>query len=255
MVDILEFKRKEFTGGKDYTFESYSDFMKVYPYLLPKLEGEWDIAYIAENLTSVEELKANVAQSWIHIAVYLDKDLYAAYYTKYPSEKKEVLSNKDVCLKIIAESNLLIDPDATKELLYRVRNEPKTLRMMLVQLDDQCIDKHITIKDIRKYVPKNESVYAKSVVRYFINGERYRWEYLEKLISQLGDRYAFYAMRKAVSNLLKEKHKYLHNQDAQRGIEDLPATQIVRLYTLFTLAPNPQALVPIMSQFDAKGDF
>lgn len=250
MVTLDPYTRSASFVGFDYVFDKVKDFKSVRVYLLPKLQGSWKIAFIQPDIGFVRELLDTEQPNWIEHSLYLDKAVYALALAEYPKYATEKESAWEKYVRLIARMEVPITQHAMSELYARVGPAEDKLVAALNALQLECPD-GIEFADISKRYPKRTDIYPGSVVDAFLQKSRYRWTLYRKLESSLGTVHAFYAIRKYVRLIMKEKADYLANKEVSRKIvKEVPGSQIVKLYMLFENANSPQELYPILLQME-----
>lgn len=256
MWRVLGYTRGKFLKKADYTFEKLKDFEKILPYLYKKIEGSWEISLLRFDLKDILHVKEElIVPEYVHLNVYLAKDVMLKFLEKYPELKEKEKSNIEQYKELLASFPKTLTKKAISELYSRLHGNIKRIQETLQELAEKTQDKTvIDIKDINQVTIVNDTVYAKDVLYTFLlydcekipkrghklSRYRYRyrkpWDLYEKLVSELGTEYAFYAIRKQVDNLVADKIKYMHNEEYKEfAVEYVDVYALADLYQSFHL--------------------
>ena len=250
MATLYPFTRSISLVGFDYVFDKVNDFKSVRIYLLPKLQGIWKIAFIQPDMGFVREMLDVEQPAWLDATLYLDKAVYELALAEYPIYATAKESAWDKYVKLVSRMKVMISQHAMSELYSRVGPAEDKLADALNLLQTECPE-GISFSDVSRHYVKREDVYPGSVVDAFLTHARFRWTLYRKLEASLGTVHAFYALRKYVRLIMKEKADYLANKEVTRKIvKEVPGSRIVTLYLLFENANSPYELYPILIQME-----
>ena len=244
---LVKQKGERYETG-DYVLEKIKDLEKIVPYLFPKIEGRWKIVLIGmtvkENAMAYKELDI---PEYVDVISYMPKDSAIKLITQFPELEYVKKSSKELYSEIIKQLPKTITPKAMKEVFRRFHGNAEKIAEIMPEIVEHSGDQHdITIADVDAVVPILDIVYAKDVLYSFLfhsnNLISKRGHYLskckygkpelllQKLIQDLGRDYAYYAIRKQLRNLTKEKIKYMHNEEYKEK-----AVEYIDTYTLSEL--------------------
>lgn len=238
----------------DYVLEKVSDLEKLAPYLYPKIEGDWKIVLIGlslkENIDAYTHIE--IPKS-VEIVSYVAKDVLQKMSVMYPELKVKQKSSRELYKDLIADIPKLMTSKALKELYNRFNGNINKIAEIVPEMVKNSEGRDvIDIKDVDAVAPRVDVVYAKDVLLAFLlsncelipkRGHRlstYRWkkpnELLEKLITDLGRNYSFYAIRKQVMYLMNQKIKYMHGEDYKEiAVQFIDTYQITELVMGFQM--------------------
>lgn len=73
MIELRQHKKDLSFSSYDYVFEDILKFEAVLPFLLPKLEGEWNIMLVEPKISYIRAyLDTSLIPSYIHLVITLD---------------------------------------------------------------------------------------------------------------------------------------------------------------------------------------
>lgn len=252
MVEVRQYRKDMSYKGYDSVYEGSEDFEAVLPFMLPRIEGEWNILILEPKMDFVRVcLDAGIVPNYITLTLAVEPSQLEQLYMERPKLTEQDKSPWQIYLGLIAHFPNGMEDKAMRELYYRVGPSEDKLAEALEQLKDV---QYVTVKEIDKRWTPVERVYASQVVRTFLTGKRsVAWTQLRILESEIGMTVAFYAMRKAVRRLFNSKAKYLRNQQVkERYISQVSIYDITRLYWLFEEATDPYQLYPILQMFERR---
>lgn len=270
MWRLLAINKRTVYTKADYTFEKLKDFEKVVPYLYPKIEGSWRISLIKFQLDELEHIQENInIPDYVNIYAYLSKDILEKFVEKFPDVREREKTPKEKYNEFLKDFPKMFTGKALKELYSRFHGNVAKIEEIAADLLELTQDKDvIDVSDINKIAVKEDIVYAKDVLYTFLiydceliprrghklAGYRWKkpWELYNKLVNNLGRSYSYYAIRKQVDNLVKEKIKYMHNEEYKEEIvEYLDVYQLADLYQSFHLYTS-DALFVIMDEIERR---
>lgn len=252
MVKVVPYKRDMNFRGYDEVYEDYKTFEEVLPFLKPKLDGDWNILVLEPKLELVRACLGNgVIPSYISLVLAVEQSQLEQLYLEQPKLQDEEQTPWQAYLALVAAFPVPMDVKAMRELYWRVGpNEDK-----LAEALDQLLECHyVNMTEINKRWAPVERVFASQVLRTFLTGRRdMAWKQLGILEANIGNRVAFYAVRKAVRHLFKAKSQYLQNQSVKEHyIDKVSVYDITLLYWLFEEATDPHQLYPIFLMFERR---
>lgn len=250
MIELRQHKKDLSFSSYDYVFEDILKFEAVLPFLLPKLEGEWNIMLVEPKISYIRAyLDTSRIPSYIHLVITLDPSQLEQLYLERPQLAVKEKTPWDIYMDLIKEFPVPIADKALREIYYRVGPKEEALRGALHTLSEYPV---ITLQEVNKHFAPVERVYANQVVRAFLL-KRFKnaWKMLSMLESEIGSTIAFYAMRKSIRRVFTEKCKYLQNEDTKEWLaENVDGYTIIRLYWLFESAKSPAQLYPILLMYE-----
>lgn len=252
MVNYLVYTRDTRIRDVDYLLEDGDKFLKLLPYMRKKISGDWSVAILEPDIKFVRKIAdMEDMPEYINLSLYMEK----AVSEQIMSEKPRLLVKEKTAYEkyqdMIGEMKVLIDPKAAQALYRRVSTSKDKLPEYLQRLSSICENK-ITVADVVREVPDERRLYASDVINSFLLKTRWRWSQYNKLVSELGRDYAYFAMRKYVSRLLLDKNKFLNNEDTEiRLIDKLDSLSINLAFVLFNTT-KPEELDTCMYLLDNK---
>lgn len=252
MIELRQHKKDMDFTSFDYVFEDVSKFEAVLPFLLPKLEGAWHVMLVEPKLANIRTyLDTATIPSYINLVITVDPSQLEQLYLERPQLVEKEKTSWDMYLDLIREFPVPLDDKAMREIYYRKGPKEEDLREALNELLDYQI---ITMRVVNRHFAPVNRVYANQVMRAFLLG-RYKqaWQLLSMLEAELGGTITFYALRKNIRRIFKEKSRYLQNESTrERLVEQVDGYTIILLYWLFESASDPAQLYPILLMFERR---
>lgn len=252
MVELRQHRKDMDFSIYDYVFEDVDKFEKVLPYLLPKLEGSWKLLLVEPKMEHIRcYLDTSVIPSYIDLLITVDANQLEQLYLERPNLVEKERTPWDIYMDLIKQFPVPMEDKALRELYFRVGPKETDLAAALVELEQYD---YISMKVINKHFAPVQRVFASQVVRAFLLGRfRLGWTLLSKLETEIGSTVSFYAIRKYLRRLLKEKEQYLQNEDVkERIVEQVDGYTLILLYWLFETATSPNQLYPILQMFERR---
>lgn len=252
MIKVLEYNKHITLPDADYTFESCDMLPDLYRLLTPKFEGAWSIVLLDIKISEAKDiLSSNNTPEHIDLYIYLSKKKLNQVLLEFPNYKEKELTFYDTYKSLIGQLKHPLDKRAMSYVYNAVGHNIDDLRIALQQLDVKCSGETITLTDVQKEFNYTKRVYTTQVLLDFLVRNKYRYNHYETWLNELGIEYAYYSMYKQVTLLLKDKNKYLHNEDTKNyTASKADAVSISILYVLFVNSTSPYQLDSIMLQFD-----
>ena len=196
-------------------------------------------------------LDTNIVPGYVTLILAVEQNQLDQLYLERPQLIKQEKTPWDHFLDMLAVFVPMIEEKAARELFYRVGPKEENLRAALAELEGYD---YITVKTINKHFAPKDRVYAIQVVRAFLaHNDRYKWKLLNRIELEIGTEITFYAMRKALRKIFREKRKYLNNEDTSEwGIQNFSMYDVILLYALFETATNYNQLYPILNMFERR---
>lgn len=257
MIQLYELTRKTRIHNGDYTFDGEAEMLKIIPILTPKFDGNWEVALVDPSIKYAHTLAEDYAlPSYIDCYVYMSAAKLEQVVLKHPNLMPKKQKPWETYMAMIAELNHVIDPHSTRYLWKALSGDTDKLKEALIKLDNECEDSVITIQQVKKdYTAVIKPAFASEVVEAFFTLDRNRWNTFKKFVGLLGDRYAYYAIRKQVFKWLTEKASYLQNKETTiRRISDVDAVFIDYVYMLFYFSTDYRELSTLMYEWDNRSD-
>lgn len=257
MITLHKMARGMSIPQADYVLEKPDKLLDIISNLTPKFQGKWEIILIDPKVSFTDNLVANNSiPDWIHVSVYMNTKKIDMLAIKYPELQPKDISKRDVFNSMLTELKHVIDEKAKHVLFDALSSNVDELKETLDRLDAECETSTITLKQVQQTIPHNKRVYASEVLNAFIYRDRFRWNLYNKLIKEIGQDMAFYAMRKYATKLLTEKEAYLRNEDVKNfRLGEIDAPTICYIYTLFANANNPNQLYNILYAIEYRNEY
>lgn len=236
MIKFVVYTRDTRIHDVDYLFEDCEKLLKLVPYLKKKIEGSWEIAVLEPTIQYARKFADNqVIPEYVTVTFYMERTVAAQLLSERPNLIVKDKTAYEKYMDLIADLKVIIDPKAARELYLRVGTSKDKIPEYLSELSEQAGT--ITVNMVRSQVADERKIFASAVIDAFLVRDRYRWKKYNELVANLGKTYAFYAMRKYVTKLLKEKNSYLRNsQTTIRNIDKIDGFRICHAYIVFTEA-------------------
>ena len=146
MIELRQHRKDMDFSSYDYVFEDVRKFEDVLPFLLPKLEGEWNILLVEPKPSYIRTyLDTSVIPSYIHLLITVEPNQLEQLYLERPNLVEKERTNWDVYMDLIKEFPVPMDDKAMRELYYRAGPREESLRSALDELVDYSI---ITMREI-----------------------------------------------------------------------------------------------------------
>ena len=248
MIQLVLRKPKTKFPEADYILDNSEDILDLVKVLTPKFEGNWEILLVDPKITLIKQLvDTDIIPDYINCLAYINNTKMEKLVMDYPKLVPVQKSIKELYKEMVGRLKHLIDTNAMYELYNAIGPNLGELQDALLKLDNECEGNTITLKQVRASFNCTRRYYASDVMLAFFRGDRYRWYKLDKLVKDLGDSYAYNALYKYATTLLKEKNKYLHNEDTKlHAVENVDSMLICYTYSLFANSHNYNNLYGIM---------
>lgn len=252
MVTIRQHNKSIDFSVYDYVFEDAEKFLSILPFMTPKIEGDWSIIVIEPKLPFVRTcLDTEIIPAYLELVITIESGQLEQLYLERPNLVEKEKSNWEIYMDMVAHFESVLDNRSMYEIYRRCGPKEDNLRTALNTLSIYPV---ITLTEVNKHFAPVTRVYANQVVRSFLLGRfRQAWRQLSILEEEIGPTVAFYSMRKNIRHLLREKSKYLRNEDTgERLIENIDVYSLIYLYQLFETAASPLQLYPILLMFERR---
>lgn len=236
----------------DYRLDKPDRFFDLLPYLFKKLSGEWNIELVDFDIGTVREILDHTnIPDYVSVYLVLAGDVIGMLQAERPELKVTKKSVWEYYNDLLAELPILIDSKAASMLYNRLPRNRTVIKQAIDSLSKSCEDKGIIeISDVRNVTLSHNVYYSNQVVRAFAEHDRNRWKIFDQFELELGTHYAFYALRKYVNKLLKDKSNYLSNDEYKdKNVEVVDTYMIIFLLGRFNTY-KPEQLICIFSEFD-----
>lgn len=239
MIQIFEYTRDVRIQDSDYVIDKTEKYKSLLPYLKRKIQGDWNISIVEPPLTFVRELyDEQLVPEYVNVYVYMDKTVLGQLLAERPQLVIKRKTAYEKYLDLIADMKIMIEPKAARELYRRVGASKDKLPGYLQELANKGT---VTLQSVKNTVADERKTYASEVVIAFLRRDRWRWKKYDKLVSELGREYTFYAIRKFLGKLLKEKEKYLHNQDVEiKEVDSIDAYTVCHAWAVFNMTTSSE---------------
>ena len=255
MIVLDEYVKKARLPRSDYVVHSVDELWSIVYCLTPKFNGEWDIILLNPTIVEAKSLlDMNEFPNYVNCKILLQRVKLDQVAMEFPSAYRKQKTKYERYQDLIASLTHLIDKDAMKILYKNNNGDLDTISDLLMKLDATCEGDIITVSSVKKVCHSKPITYASDVVISFLRKDRFRWNKYKTLVSNLGEKYAYYAIFKQIRLLLKTKNDYLNNKDIKNfAIENIDAPFICYAYTLFMNNNNWRNLYAIMWALDNRG--
>lgn len=186
----------------DYVFTEVSEFEEINKYLKQKLNGEWVIVFLRPDLVEIKKLM-DVKTDLDITVVTSQSNIDELHISGYESQTRY-----EKFIQIVGKSKVQFEQKALYELYRRIAGNFEKLETYLEEME-KVENKVFTKRDVQSYVPDDSSVYASDVLRAFLMNKWNKWSLLMKFKNSLGNKYAYYALRKSAFALVKDKEALL----------------------------------------------
>lgn len=254
MIELRQFSKKDVIPDHDYLIEKTDKFKSVVNVLTPKFEGRWIIVFLEPKLAFVKELIEDATlPEWVDFLVLMGKAKIDKVVINYPNYAPKERTAKDIVnASVIGIKNLITD-DAKNALQQIYGKNEKDLVSMLSKLDSECSNGIITLKQIKESIHYEKQVYASDVMNAFLRHDRVRWVLYNKLVHDLGLRYAYNALNNYVRKLITEKNSYLNNDEVTKYIvKNVDAPFLCYVYVIFSNSNDYRQLHALMYSIDNR---
>lgn len=255
MIELILFTRNTKLIHSDYTFDDEKSLEKILKIITPKFDGEWVINLIDPSVKyTLGLLENNNIPNYVKCNVYLKQAKLEMVLLKYPRNEAKKQSPWEAYMVMISDLQHNIDADAAKYLFKAVGSNVDDLKEALTLLDNNCEGESIKLKQVRDiYTVARKPTYASEVVAAFFTKDRYRWDLYNRLVKDLGESYAYNAIRKQVFKWVEDKGAYLKNEDVKnRSISEVDAPFINYVYLLFVNSSSHSDLHALMYEWDNR---
>lgn len=254
MIKLEYLKKGTKFRKSDYVLDKPEKLPDLVVNLTPKFEGSWEIILLDPKIVQIRELlDMDSIPRWINVYIYINKVKMEQIVLDYPKFEPKEESPRDAFKAMIADLKNSIDNAAAEYLFDAVGRRTEDLQDALIKLDNECENGTITLKQVQGSFQYTKRVYASEVLEAFMTKNRYRWYKFEKFTHDLGDKIAYYALRKQVKKLLQDKNAYLHNEDVKNKlVATVDAPFICYVYVLFANSTSYLDLRGIMCSIEHR---
>lgn len=252
MVEVKQYRKDMNYQGYDKVYESSDEFETVLPFMGPRLEGAWNVLILEPSLQFVRNcLDTGYIPSYVQLTIAVEPAQLEQLYLERPKLADEEKTPWTAYMELVKKFPVPMDDKAMREIYYRCGPREDKLAEALDQLLD-CT--YVNMTEVNKRFAPQTRVYANQVVRTFLTGKRnVAWKQLSMLETEIGERMAFFSMRKAVRKLFKSKARWLRNETVkERYIDQVRYDDLIFLYWQFEAATSPYQLYPIMQMFERR---
>lgn len=253
MWRLLKRTRSTILPKGDYLFDKVKDLEKIAPYLMPKLEGKWKIVCVGFTLKELIYVKENInIPEDVEALFYVTQDVVVRFSERFPQVLGKDKTNKEIYQELIKNLPKLITDSAAYSLYNKFQGNIQRIEESIVELIDASAGSPmIEAKHVDAVSIVNNNVYAKDVLyTYLLHNDvtipkkghtysRYKWkkpeEMYNKLIDSIGVKYAFYAIRKQISNIVDGKIDYMKNKECDAITSYVDIMWLSELYGSFLL--------------------
>lgn len=254
----------------DFIFEKYKDYIKVVPYLIPKIQGTWTVTLVDFTMEQMKEVEASNLPSFVEIIAYMKADLMEVFLQEFPKYTVNTKSSWDQMIEVIISKKLDATGKALKMLYNRCKGNADEIFRKLNDIEKIIPEGGmITEKEVDALVKEEDVIYSRDIIlSLLLKGDKgipSRGNYLSKFknadtiklvdrfVSELGRNYAFYALRKYIKKLYDNKMKFIQNKDCKDE-------QVLKRIDVFTLAhalvcfemSNPKQLYVVLDEIERR---
>ena len=238
----------------DYYFTKYKEYLDIKPYLVPKIKGVWQLCLVDLKVSEIESIIDEKLSDAYSLLVYLPANSLDSFVQNHPELAARKETFKEAITNYIATYKHEVKPDVIPEMIKRLGHKSKLiiqfLDVMQFRLEE---DEPLTIKHVRKWVPKQSPIYASNVAEAFLLKRKSRWWLVEKYEQEVGPRIAYYAVRKYIRKLFEDKCCYLRNEEIKNFLASKVDTySIIAFYYCFTLYDKPSQLWLVLDCFEKR---
>lgn len=254
MIELRKYNRKVKMPDADYVLDKFEEFEPILVNLTPKFTGRWLIILLDVKITEAKSILENeMLPEFLDILILLPQAKLDKVLLEFPKFQQKQLSNKDMFKELVAGLNHPMDTNAMWSLYETLNGNIPRLTEALQKLDKECESTTITLKQVKTSFGIQNVVYASQVIEAFLTRSKHRWYLFNKLLHELGEEYAYYALYKHVRRLLTDKAKYLVNEDVKNfSIAKIDAPFICYAYMLFSNSSSPCNVHSIMWCLDNR---
>lgn len=251
MVKVHEYTRHTKLPNADYVLESCEALPDIIKVLTPKFEGTWDIVLLDIKISEAKDLLTkNNIPDFVNVSILLSPKKLSAVLLEFPSYAEKTKSVYDVYKEMIAELEHPIDKKAASYIYNAVGRDIDELRKTLLLVDKSCTGSIIILSDVQKELSYTKRIYTNQVLTELLTHSRYFKAHYVTWKNELGLSYAYNSLYKQTTLLVKDKNKYLHNEDIKNPIASkADGVSIALLYLLFTNSTSYFQLDSIVYQF------
>lgn len=255
MVRFERLDRKTKFIEADYIFDKEESFIELVPKLTPKITGDWILCIVDP---SVSFLRTYVAESsfvpdFVQCVLYVPSNKLDAVAEVCPDAEVKEVSMWDAFVELVRTLKHPMSTGAYRYLYKAIGPNYDELKVALHTLDSECENETITLIDVRRKFTYTKRVYAQQVLDAFLKQNDSRWQLYATYERDLGIQIAYYALRKQVVKLLRDKKSYLSNVDVKNPmVHTIDASAICYVYTLFMNSVSPYQLPAILHRIDDR---
>lgn len=253
----------------DLAFDDVKKFYDQLPYLYPKIQGQWIILIVEPKPKEIEELfEGGLVPDYLDVRVYARPDVVSSFVAKYPKFAIVEKSKWEAFNDILADLDRVIEDKAAKALYRRCHGSTEMILERLEEIKKNTVGA-ITFADVDKYVLEDKVIYARDVMfsiwvscREDIPRKGHilsRYVYMnpdktaDSFVSNLGTKYAFYALRKYIRRAYKDKLRFLDGKDPKDRVlcECIDVDTCTHAYAAFELS-NPDQLYVVLEALKGR---
>ena len=215
-----------------YIFKDFNEFYELANVIEVPLIGT---CYILIKTDDYEEVLNFIkrAEDFRYLVVYIEVSESLLKYIALREPCASYLSDVDnfeVFKELITKHEILFDAKCLRPLYYAIPHNYEDMDIALQEIKSAYPDaRTITLEHISRLFPIDTYVYPRQVLISYLRMDRWRKARLNKCLETFGNDLCYYAMRKTLRNLLKEKISYLKTGDASKWVKMLPTENIVKM--------------------------
>ncbi len=255
MIELLQHVKDDPIPDCDYFVDKVDKLDNLISVLTPKFSGNWVIVLFDPKLPFIEDFLSDKNKpEWIDFIILTGKKKLDIVLINHPEYSTKRLSTEERLNLIIKGMRHAIDENAKRYLLKALGSNVKEMTEVLTKLDAECNAVSIGLKDVKVLVKYQKRVYASQVMNAFLERSVDRWSLYDKLVHDLGIDHAYNACYSYTKKLLKEKEKYLVNEEVKLFVvSHIDAPSICFAYRLFINSCNSYQLIGILRAIDMRG--
>lgn len=225
----------------DYTFNKFEEFYPIANVLTVSILGEYNICVKSDVYKDITEFIGS-AKTYDNLKTYIEVSESVYNYIVLYNPSVSVLgmeSTYDLFKKLVKKYGILFDSDSMKLLYYNIPHTYEDFDESL-QLIKQTYPNvgTITSEHIKRLFVIEDIVYPYNVLNMFLLMKRWRWSRFQKCYDRFGNDLMYYAIRKQLRRILKDKISYLKSGNARDYIKRIPVYNILRLEQIFDYSKN-----------------
>ena len=256
MIRLITTKDNFNDKNVDYVLDKTDKFYDMLYFLTPKFEGKWEFLLLDPTIKFVKELLRNVeVPDWVNIYIQVNQKKVNEIALDFPDMVPRKQTKKEAFNELIASLTHIVDTRASKMLFEAFKQKPKETTEVIRKLDADTESPNISVKQVQGSITFTKHVYASDVINAFLLDRNNKWKLYKSLVTELGEHYAYYACRRYVKNLLKQKEEFLQNKEVTLYIvNQIDAPSICYAYVLFANSTSYKQLYAVLYNLQQRNE-